>query len=129
MDTRSIIAMAADGSQDGSLTFPEVLGLLAGAGVEGYHCDLRAGRITYYLPNGETIDVASDHAYAQVAAAFDAAAVANAVGQSQRNEHTYRQFCTKVTAAGCAGYIVSLPGRRVVYFGRTAETHVEHFPA
>jgi hypothetical protein len=31
-------------------------------------------------------------------------------------------------AAGCAGYIVSFLGRRVVYFGRTAETHVEHFP-
>lgn len=32
-------------------------------------------------------------------------------------------------AAGFEGYLVSLPGRRAVYFGRTAETHVEHFPA
>ncbi len=30
--------------------------------------------------------------------------------------------------AGCAGYFVSLIGRRAVYFGRTAETHVEPFP-
>ena len=26
-----------------------------------------------------------------------------------------------------AGYIVSFLGRRALYFGRTAETHVEHF--
>lgn len=32
-------------------------------------------------------------------------------------------------AAGCAGYLVSLPGRRVVYYGRTGETHVELIPA
>ena len=31
-------------------------------------------------------------------------------------------------AAGCAGYIVSFLGRRVLYIGRTAETHVELFP-
>mgnify|MGYP000402610447 CR=1 FL=1 len=35
---------------------------------------------------------------------------------------------TKAKAAGCAGYMVSFLGKRVVYFGRTAEVHVEHFP-
>jgi hypothetical protein len=30
--------------------------------------------------------------------------------------------------AGCAGYIVSFSGRRVVYVGRTAEVHTEYFP-
>jgi len=33
-----------------------------------------------------------------------------------------------VVAAGCTGYLVSFPGQRAVYFGRTGETHVEHFP-
>lgn len=37
-------------------------------------------------------------------------------------------FCRKVAAAGCAGYVVSFPGRRAVYMGRTGETHVETFP-
>jgi hypothetical protein len=31
-------------------------------------------------------------------------------------------------AAGCAGYLDSLDGRRVVCFGRSGETHVEHVP-
>jgi hypothetical protein len=33
-----------------------------------------------------------------------------------------------VMAAGCAGYQVSFTGRRAVYYGTTAEVHVEHFP-
>ena len=48
--------------------------------------------------------------------------------QSGDAAYSYAAFCARVKAAGCAGYIVSFPGRRVLYFGRTAETHVEHFP-
>ena len=41
---------------------------------------------------------------------------------------SYAAFSEKAKTAGCAGYLVSVLGRRVVYYGRTAETHVEHFP-
>lgn len=65
-----------------------------------------------------------------MAQAFDAAAVQAAVkeAQTQAEGYTYKGFCDKAAQAGCAGYIVSFPGRRVLYFSRTAETHVEHFP-
>lgn len=63
-----------------------------------------------------------------IAAAFDAGGVEAAVRQSRTGTHTYKAFCEKIVAAGCSGYLVSLLGRRVVYFGRTAEMHVEHFP-
>ena len=48
--------------------------------------------------------------------------------QQQVESFIYKGFCKKVRAAGCAGYIVSFLGKRVLYFSRTAETHVEHFP-
>jgi hypothetical protein len=48
--------------------------------------------------------------------------------QANPADYSYVAFCEKAKAAGCAGYLVSFLGRRVVYFGRTAETHVEHFP-
>lgn len=41
---------------------------------------------------------------------------------------TYIGFCDNVMRAGCAGYLVSFPGRCVLYFGRTGETHTEYFP-
>ena len=43
--------------------------------------------------------------------------------------YTYKGFVDKFVGAGCAGYIVSSLGRRVVYFGRSAEVHAEYFPA
>ena len=65
-----------------------------------------------------------------VAAQFDPAGVASQVKWAQANppDYSYEAFCKNVKAFGCAGYMVSFSGRRVLYFGRTAETHVEHFP-
>lgn len=127
-DVKSVVETCARGSEDDSLTFPQQLALLADAGIEGYYADLRRSLKTYYLPGGESIDVASTPQAVPVAADFDAGRVEAAVRQSQAGTHTYGAFCEKVMAAGCSGYLVSLLGRRVVYFGRTAETHVEHFP-
>ena len=50
------------------------------------------------------------------------------MGTGGDSDYSYRGFCEKAKEAGCAGYLVSFLGRRVVYFGRTAETHVEHSP-
>ncbi len=110
------------------MNFGQVLQALAGAGVEGYYADFRRSAKTYYLPDGESIEVAARDPDVAIAPAFDAGRIEAAVRQSQAGTHTYRAFCEKVMAAGCSGYLVSLLGRRVVYFGRTAETHVEPFP-
>jgi uncharacterized protein YbcV (DUF1398 family) len=65
-----------------------------------------------------------------VAERFDAAIVRQAIGEAQALApgYTYPGFCAKVAGAGCAGSLVSFPGRRVLYYGRTGETHTELFP-
>ena len=115
---------------DGSLGFPEIIGTLAEAGFEGYAVDYRSRRQTYYLPDGDTIAFDIPHSRHPVASAFDSAGVASLVRWAQSNgtDYSYAAFCDSVMAAGCAGYLVSLPGRRVVYYGRTAEMHEELFP-
>ena len=67
----------------------------------------------------------------RVAAEFYANDVQRAVreAQTEASEYTYAGLCTKVKAAGCAGYKVSVLGKRVVYFGRSAKIHVEHSAA
>jgi uncharacterized protein YbcV (DUF1398 family) len=131
MDTsvRTVVEACSRGSESGGMGFGEVLQKLAGAGVEGYYADFRRSMKTYYLPGGEVVEVPANDPDRAISAAFDASRVESAVRQSQAGTHTYRDFCEKVMAAGCSGYLVSLLGRRVVYFGRTAETHVEHFPS
>jgi len=42
--------------------------------------------------------------------------------------YTYKGFRAKVAGAGCAGYLASFLGKRVLYYGRTGETHTEYFP-
>jgi uncharacterized protein YbcV (DUF1398 family) len=125
---RKIAEDVTRGSNNDALTFPQVLEKLAGAGIEGYLCDLRHMTKAYYMPDGDTVVVSEDAAHTPVAERFDAAGVLAAVRQSQRNEHTYRDFCRKIAEAGCAGYLVTILGRRAVYFGRDGEVYTEHFP-
>lgn len=54
--------------------------------------------------------------------------VVAAVQQSQRGEHSYRDVIRKTMAAGCVGYFVQITGRRVIYFGRGGDFHIECFP-
>lgn len=119
-----------DAAYAGTMDFPAIVRALIDAGFEGYDVDYRRGTSTYYLPTGESVQVVLPTSDATVAAAFRAGDVEGAVREAQNKApgYTYAGFCAKVKAAGCAGYMVSFLGKRVVYFGRTAETHVEHFP-
>lgn len=116
---------------DGAMSFPDIVAALVGAGFEGYAVDYRRHVNIYYLPGGDSVELANDAGNSPVAAVFDAQAVAAAVREAQAGApgYSYPGFCAKVTAAGCAGYMVSFSGQRVVYYGRTAETLTELFPA
>lgn len=107
------------------------MGKLNAAGFEGYAVDYRRNSQAFYLPDGDSVVLEMQPSARNVAPAFDAGEVARVVRWAQANpsDYSYVAFSEKVKAAGCAGYLVSFLGRRVVYFGRTAETHVEHFPS
>lgn len=119
-----------DAAYAGTMDFPSIVRALIEAGFEGYDVDYRRGASTYFLPTGESVQVSLPESDTKVAPEFRAVDVERAVREAQNNApgYTYAGFCAKVKAAGCAGYMVSFLGKRVVYFGRTAETHVEHFP-
>lgn len=117
-------------AHEDTLTFPSIVKTLMDAGFEGYQIDFRRGTARYYLPSGGSTELTAHDLAGSVAEGFDATTVQRAIREAQVNApgYTYVGFCEKVRGAGCAGYIVSFLGKRVIYFGRTAETHVEHFP-
>jgi uncharacterized protein YbcV (DUF1398 family) len=129
-DRIAIARTCLNGADDGSLSFPQIVGTLIGAGFDGYLVDYRRNTASYYLPDGDSADLPMPAHGPAVAATFSAETVAEAVREAQAGGpgYSYAGFTAKVKAAGCAGYLVSFPGRRVLYFGRTGETHVEHFP-
>ncbi len=132
MDTKqqATARQCLDGAENNTMTFPQIVGKLIEAGFDGYLVDLRLGQATYYLPGGEGLELPTHASTVAVSAQFDTGAVQAAIREAQAlvPGYTYKSFCDKVKRAGCAGYLVSFPGRRVLYFGRTAENHVEHFP-
>lgn len=126
----SVAQICLEAARDGSLSFPEIVGKLLEAGFEGYAVDYRRNIQTYYLPDGDSVTLEMSTSQGAVEAAFAPREVERLVRWAQANgpDYSYKSFCERVREAGCAGYLVSFLGRRVVYFGRTAETHVEHFP-
>ncbi|HEX4370610.1 MAG TPA: hypothetical protein VH019_04625 [Rhizomicrobium sp.] len=119
-----------DGAESDNMTFPESVKLLMEAGFDGYAVDYRRSIRTYYMPDGRALELEMPPTKAPVAERFDGDMVRAAIWEAQQSVpgYTYRGFCEKIVGAGCAGYMVSLLGKRVLYFGRTGETHTEYFP-
>src|SRR3546814_17216888 len=65
-----------DAAQDGSLSFPEIIGTLADAGFEGYAVDYRCNTQTCYLPERYRITLDLPRSATAVAAVFDRGRVA-----------------------------------------------------
>lgn len=115
-------------SQAGAIHFGQVIARLMEAGVESYHVDYRAARITCYRPEGETHTLALEAPKASVAPVFSAEAMVVAIRGAQAGVVKYPEFLRLSQAAGCASYTVWITGRHVSYFGRRGEVHVERFP-
>ena len=127
-ETIAVMHECASRSDNGTITFPEVVRKLAAIGVEWYHTDLYRAEHTYYLPSGES-HVESMYALTEpVAQEFSDAGVDAAVRSIQRGQIEYQAFVRRIMAAGCNGYFVLITGRKAVYFGRKGEEHVELFP-
>jgi uncharacterized protein YbcV (DUF1398 family) len=127
---REVAQSCLSGAESGSMTFPQIVQTLVEAGFEGYLVDFRQGSTTYYLPDDEPIQLKAGHAARLVAERFDVDKIVRAIRDAQQlvAGYTYGGFRNTVTEAGCAGYFVSFPGKRVLYFGRAAEFHTEFFP-
>lgn len=130
-DQQKEVARAClEGAEANTITFPQIVGALMEAGFESYTIDFRRAVATYYLADGDSIELPTHRIDVPVAPAFDAGAMKSAITEAQQlvPGYTYKGFCNKAARAGCAAYMVSFSGRRALYIGRTGETHVEHFP-
>ncbi len=125
----NVMRECTEASDQERISFPEVVGKLIQAGVERYHADLLRAEKIYYLPSGESHRVAAAPVAAVPSQSFAPDGVAEAVRSIQQKRIEYREFCERIAQAGCVGYLVSLAGRRAVYYGRSGESYVEPFPA
>jgi uncharacterized protein YbcV (DUF1398 family) len=113
---------------EGKITFPQVVGILIGEGIESYHVDYIRSENTYYLPNGENIREAIPHKFPIASKEFSPDKVKTSIKRIQAGEIDYNTFSEEIIQAGCVFYIAYLSGKRVIYFGREGDFHVEYFP-
>jgi uncharacterized protein YbcV (DUF1398 family) len=118
-------------SMSETITFPEVVQKLTGAGVEFYYADYYQHQKTYYFPNGESHTEQMDpqaFSVPGISKKFSPDKVKDAIGKIQRQEIKYREFLRLTEAAGVATYAVYIDGKRAVYTGRDGDAYVEWFP-
>lgn len=125
---RALIQSTFAASNNGTIHFGQVIGQLISAGVEAYQVDYRAGRATYYLPSGATIDLDFARPVHGIAEPFNAEGLRAAIRGAQQGTVMYPEFKVLSQQAGCIGYTVWIAGRHVSYFGRRGEVHIERFP-
>lgn len=115
-------------TQAGRMTFPEVVRRLSEVGVESYFVDFATGKETLYMSSGE-IHVATMTLHPDpIAKDFSADGLITAIRGAQADTIRYPEFVKRGTAAGVIAYWAYLTGKKVVYFGRKGEMHIEEFP-
>jgi uncharacterized protein YbcV (DUF1398 family) len=124
----SILHQTIQGSFDGTMPFPTVVGILHEDGVERYYADLVQLKKTYYGGDGavrtNALPLTEPPA---IPDAFDASVVREALVAIQGGRITYPEFLRRIMAAGTASYTVFLAGQRTVYWGRHGDCHIEEF--
>jgi uncharacterized protein YbcV (DUF1398 family) len=115
-------------TQAGKLTFPEVVRRLVEAGVESYFVDLATRNETFYLSDGRTHAETMTLPIDPVNKEFSPSHVIAAIRGAQADAIRYPEFMKRAAAAGVIAYWAFLAGRKVVYFGRKGEMHIEDFP-
>jgi len=126
---KRVICEAAMKTEDGNMTFPQVVQALLAEGVESYEVDYIAAQKMHYFGDGSTFAVPMILEPEKVAADFDGEALRAAIRGAQADSIRYPEFTRRAAAAGVAGYRAFLVGRRVIYVGRKGEQHIEEFPA
>lgn len=127
MNTKAIHDVLAE-SEAGKLIFPEVVRRLLEAGVESYFADLAKREETFYMPDGNTHVEKMTLSPTAIAEEFSASGIVSAIRAAQTDTIRYPEFVKRATAAGVIGYWAFLTGKKVIYFGRKGEFHVEEFP-
>jgi len=124
-----LVLQAVHATLAGSLPFPEIVRHLIEAGVEYYHVDYIQLQFTFYGANADSVVAPlTFEGLPAVAKVFDAAALRQAILDSQQKGQQFREFSQRAMRAGVQGYFAFLQGTRVTYLGRQGDQHTEWFP-
>jgi len=112
----------------GKLIFPEVVQRMLAAGATSYFVDTLRSEDVVYLADDTAFTEKMHLSLDPIAEEFSKSTVVAAIRAAQKDEIRYPEFMRQAAAAGVVAYWAFLTGKRVMYFGRKGEFHVEEFP-
>lgn len=112
----------------GKLIFPEVVQRMLAAGATSYFVDTLRSEDVVYLADDTAFAEKMHLSLDPIAEEFSKSAVVAAIRAAQKDEIRYPEFMRQAAAAGVVAYWAFLTGKRVMYFSRKGEFHVEEFP-
>jgi uncharacterized protein YbcV (DUF1398 family) len=115
-------------TQAGELIFPEVVRRLTEVGVESYFVDLATGTETLYTIDGQSHTAKMTLPLHPIAEDYSPSGIVAAIRGAQADTIRYPEFVKRSAAAGIVAYWAFLTGKKVIYFGRKGEMHIEEFP-
>lgn len=124
---KNVLDELALATQQGKMTFPEIVKGLLAEGVESYFVDFAAKRKTHYLADGTTHTVPMILDPGSISEEFRRPDLVAAIRGAQADTVRYPEFVKRSAAAGVAGYWAFLTGKSVIYLGRKGEQHIEEF--
>lgn len=124
---RQVMRDITNRSLQGTITFDEIVMKLLAIGVESYLVDLVRMEKIYYMRNGQSHHEIFDYKGPKIAQDFLSSDVVKAIRASQNREINYVEFLNLVSRAGTTQYIVFIAGRKVIYYGRNGDFHIENF--
>lgn len=125
----AIIVEVSDATLAGTISFPEVVHQLLTAGVECYHVDYAGLCKTFYGADGDMVGRPIPfEGLPSIAPDFSVEALRANILDSQQHGQKFRDFSRRAMASGVQGYFAFLRGKRVTYWGRQGDQHIEWFP-
>jgi uncharacterized protein YbcV (DUF1398 family) len=115
-------------TQAGKQIFPEVVRRLTEVGVESYFVDLATGTETLYTTDGQSHTAKMTLPLDPIAENYSPSGIVEAIRGAQADTIRYPEFVKRSAAAGIIAYWAFLTGKKVIYFGRKGEMHIEEFP-
>ena len=83
---------------------------------------------TFYLHDGQTHTAKMTLPRLPIAEEFSKAGIVAAIRGAQSDTIRYPEFMKQAAAAGVIAYWAFFTGKKVIYFGRQGEMHIEEFP-
>lgn len=120
-----ILRAAADQTLSNQKSFQDMCRKLLLAGIESVHFDLIANRMTCYTPEGRVFDEPFFFEGPRVADVFSEESIIEDYKALLMHKLSLHEFFAFIMLAGATGFTIYLLGKKVLFFGRCGENHLE----